>query len=107
MATFNHSQMQRWGRRAFGPRLLLLAIAMFSCAWFSLARAQVNDGSQKKILLLQLFRRDAPATETVAEIYQKTLSDALAGQLDLYVEQVDLARFSGGDYQNAFIEFLK
>jgi len=86
--------------------LLLLTVVVFSCAWSGPARAQVNVGSQKKILLLQLFRRDAPSTETIADIYQKTLTDALGEQLDFYIERIDLARFSG-DYQDAFIEFLK
>src|SRR6185436_11599881 len=88
-------------------RLLLLVFPVLSFVWFSPVHAQVKDGAQKKVLVFYLMRKGATATDTAEEIYQKKLNEGLAGELDYYAEYVDLARFSGGDYQVAFRDFLK
>jgi signal transduction histidine kinase/ABC-type uncharacterized transport system substrate-binding protein len=68
---------------------------------------QTHDGSQKKVLVFHLMRKDDAAVLINERTYQKVLTEGLAGQVDYYSEYVDLARFDGTEYQTAFRDFLK
>jgi PAS domain S-box-containing protein len=88
-------------------RLTLLALAALLSAGLSPTSAQVNNGPQKRVLVLHLMRRNDTSTLANERTYQKVLTDGLAGRLDYYSEYVDLARFGGEDYQGALRDFLK
>ncbi len=101
-----------------GSHLRLLAVPFFALvASLALATqvaaevppivAQVNNGAQKKVLILHLMRRNDASTLANDRIYQKVLTDGLAGQLDYYSEYIDLPRFDGDDYQRTLRDLLK
>ncbi len=88
-------------------RLVLLALMTLLSGGPSLTRAQVNNGQQKRVLVLHLMRRNDTSTLTNDRQYQKVLSDGLHQRLDYYGEYVDLTRFGTDDYQAALRDFLK
>jgi PAS domain S-box-containing protein len=92
---------------SFLRRLVTLVLATLLSAGPSLISAQVNNGTQKKVLVFYLMRRGETSTLASERIYQQALTDGLGGELDYYGEYVDLARFGGSDYQSAFRDFLK
>jgi PAS domain S-box-containing protein len=74
---------------------------------FSALHAQIGNEAQKKVLVFHLMRRDDAAVLANDRVYQKVLTDGLAGQIDYYSEHVDLARFGVTDYRRALRDFLK
>ena len=105
MVNSNHSH-GRFVSNSFFHRWVSLIVATLLVAGLSPICAQDNS-AQKKVLVLHLMRRNDTATLTNERIYQKVLTDGVAGQLDYYSEYVDLARFGGDDYQSALRNFLK
>jgi len=78
-------------------------------AWLALcptavAEAPVKD--QRKVLVIYSSREDAPYTALIESAVRNTLSAGLADRLDYYAEYVDLARFSGPEYQDELQGFL-
>jgi hypothetical protein len=111
MVNSNHSP-ERFLPSSFFRRLVLLVLATILSTGLSPISAQVNNGSQKngsqkKVLVFHLMRRDDTSVLTNERTYRKVLADGLAGQLDYYSEFVDLARFGADDYQSALRDFLK
>jgi len=88
-------------------RLAFVVWAALISAWFSPTSAQVNNGPQKKVLVLHLMRRNDTSTLASDRAFQKIFADGLAGRLDYYSEFVDLARFGGDDYQGALRDYFK
>jgi signal transduction histidine kinase len=83
------------------PRVIL------ACALFCIsAPAKTDSEAQKRTLILYALGKDAPATSVPEGVYQKTLSDGLAGRLDYYAEYIDVARFPEPEYQAALRDFL-
>lgn len=95
----------RSGVRFLSRRFVLPILATLLSQFPS--SAQVGNGTQKKVLVFHLMRRDDASSMTSDRIYRSALADALPGQLDYYSEYVDLARFGGENYQIAFRDFLK
>jgi signal transduction histidine kinase len=52
-------------------------------------------------------RRDAPYTIAVENVFRQTLVNSLSGRIDYYTEFIDLSRFSGEEYENTILDFLK
>src|SRR5262245_24768508 len=84
---------------------MLLAVALLASQ--PSGYAQIPNNAQKKVLVFHPMRRDDAAVRASEQIYQKILSEGLAGQLDYYSEHVDLARFGARGYQKALKDFLK
>src|SRR5215470_8126383 len=106
MIDSNHSH-GRFLAGSFFCRSALLVLAALLSAALSPLHAQVNNGAQKKVLVLHLMRRNDTSTLANERTYQRVLTYGLAGRLDYYSEYVDLARFGGDDYQGALRDFLK
>jgi hypothetical protein len=70
------------------------------------APAKVDRETQKRTLILHTLRKDLPFIGVLERVYQKTLSDGLAGRLDYYAEYIDVARFPEPGYQEALRDFL-
>src|SRR5262249_26839167 len=77
---------------------LICAIAGIGTA-AAQAPAKVDRETQKRTLILYTLRKDLPFTSVLERVYQKTLSDGLAGRLDYYAEYIDVARFPEPGYQ--------
>jgi PAS domain S-box-containing protein len=71
------------------------------------APARADREAQKRALILYTLRRELPFTGILERVYQKTLSDGLAGGLDYYAEYIDVARFPEPGYQEALRDFLR
>jgi hypothetical protein len=69
--------------------------------------AKASPEAQKSVLILYATRKDAPGTGILERVFQKTLSDGLAGRLDYYGEYIDVARFPEPGYQAALRDFLR
>jgi signal transduction histidine kinase/ABC-type uncharacterized transport system substrate-binding protein len=69
--------------------------------------AKAGGVAQKRALILYTLRKDLPFTGVLDRVYQKTLSDGLAGRLDYYAEYIDVARFPEPEYQEALRDFLR
>src|SRR5262245_32194495 len=85
---------------------LICAIAGIGTA-AAQAPAKVDRETQKRTLILYTLRKDLPFTSVLERVYQKTLSDGLAGRLDYYAEYIDVARFPEPGYQEALRDFLR
>src|SRR5262245_39149118 len=106
MVDSNHSR-GRLSEGFFLGRLVLSVLAALLSAAPSPISAEVNNGVQKKVLVLHLMRRNDTSTLANERTYQKVLTDGLTGRLDYYSEYVDRARFGGDDYQGALRDFLE
>jgi hypothetical protein len=72
----------------------LLPWMLLACSLFCLsALGKADPEAQKKVLILYATRKDAPGTSILERVFQKTLSDGLAGRLDYYGEYIDVERF--------------
>jgi len=71
------------------------------------APAKADRETQKRALILYTLRKELPFTDALERVYQKTLSDGLAGRLDYYAEYIDVARFPEPGYQEALRDFLR
>jgi len=85
---------------------LICAIAGIGTA-AAQAPAKLDRETQKRTLILYTLRKDLPFTGVLERVYQKTLSDGLAGRLDYYAEYIDVARFPEPGYQEALRDFLR
>ncbi len=93
--------------RSLHRRFVFFILAAMFLATVTPVRSQVKSDKQKKVLVLELMRRNDTSTLTIDRTYQQVLNEGLAGQLDYYSETVDLARFGGDDYQGALRDFFR
>src|SRR6516225_7525590 len=69
--------------------------------------AAASRDRNKRVLVLFTARRDAPYTIAVENVFRQTLVNSLSGRIDYYTEFIDLSRFSGEEYENTILDFLK
>ena len=69
----------------------------------------VPDGEhpQKRVLVLQEFRRDTPLSSEMEDVYRQMLGSVLGSRLDYYSEYLDTARFTDAAYRDSAIEYLR
>jgi signal transduction histidine kinase len=69
----------------------------------------VPDGEhpQKRVLVLQEFRRDTPLSSEMEDVYREMLGGVLGSRLDYYSEYLDTARFTDTAYRDSAIEYLR
>ncbi len=69
----------------------------------------VPDGAhpQKRVLVLQEFRRDTPLASEMEDVYRQMLGSVLGSRLDYYSEYLDTARFTDAAYRDSAIEYLR
>ena len=62
---------------------------------------------QKRVLVLQEFRRDSPLAEVMEDVYRRTLGDALGPGLDYYSEYLDTWRIGEPEYRASVLQYLE
>ncbi|HVG86574.1 MAG TPA: hypothetical protein VM820_18755, partial [Vicinamibacterales bacterium] len=62
---------------------------------------------QKRVLVLQEFRRDSPLAEVMEDVYRRTLGDALGPGLDYYSEYLDTWRIGEPVYRASVLQYLE
>src|SRR5262245_53588582 len=69
----------------------------------------VPDGEhpQKRVLVLQEFRRDTALASEMEDVYRQTLGGVLGSRLDYYSEYLDTARFADSAFRDSAIEYLR
>jgi signal transduction histidine kinase len=68
--------------------------------------AFAQGNAQKRVIVFNALRKDAPVPLSIDRDFQKIIGDGLAGGLDYYSESIDVARFSDDDYPMALRQFL-
>ena len=65
----------------------------------------VPDGAhpQKRVLVLQEFRRDTPLASEMEDVYRQMLGSVLGSRLDYYSGYLDTARFTDAAYRDSAI----
>ncbi len=90
-------------RRAFGRRLLPIAIVVLELASAGVAWAQ---DAHKQVLVLYSTRRDSEFSTIGERELPRILDAGLGRDLDYYSEFIDAARFPDPSYQIGFRDFL-
>jgi signal transduction histidine kinase len=69
----------------------------------------VPDGThpQKRVLVLQEFRRDTALASEMEDVYRQMLGGVLGSRLDYYSEYLDTARFADSAFRDSAIEYLR
>lgn len=94
-------------RRATLILLVTLLVPALSPARPAAAQAPASQPRQKKVLVIQFARRDAPIAIQTEETYRQRLGEGLQGRLDYYTEYFDVYRFSDIEAQQAFRSYLR
>ena len=91
-------------QRAFGRRLLPIAIVVLELAPAGFAWAQ---DAHKQVLVLYSTRRDSEFSIIGERELPRILDVGLGRELDYYSEFIDVARFPDPSYQIGFADFLR
>jgi hypothetical protein len=91
-------------QRAFGRRLLPIAIVVLELAAAGFAWAQ---DAHKQVLVLYSTRRDGEFATIGERDLPRSLDVGLGRELDYYSEFIDVARFPDPSYQIGFADFLR
>ncbi len=92
---------------------LTLVVVILGCAPSAMARRSdapdgaIIDTAQVRILVLHQFRRDAPISAAMEDIYRESLARALGPRLDYYSEYLDAYRFERSDDRKPLHTYLK
>ena len=87
-------------------KISLLWLALVCTLLILVDSALAQGSAQKRVIVFNALRKDAPVPLSVDRDFQKIIGDGLAGGLDYYSESIDVARFPDDDYQVALREFL-